>query len=85
MTLAACRRLPPRTQLLLIRHEGSYLTHRRNEEDCLTNLYYVPNESRGFFTEIGFDDRQQCLIVLRSLNNAVLLEEYAQGVRLPEE
>lgn len=83
MTLAAFRRLPPRTQLLLVMHEGTYLAHRRDEDACLTNLYYIANGEAGFFTEVGFDDRQECLIVLRSLSSAVLLEEYAQGVRLP--
>jgi hypothetical protein len=85
MTLAAFRQLPPRRQLLFVMHNGTYLAHRRDEDACLTNLYFVPNGEHGFFTEIGFDDRQACLIVLRSLSSSVLLEEYAQGVILPED
>jgi hypothetical protein len=84
MTLTAFRRLSPRTQILVVMKEGTYLACRRDEEQCLTNLYYVPDGLYGFFAEIGFDERQECLMVLRSLNSSVLLEEYAQGVRLPE-
>jgi hypothetical protein len=85
MTLAAFHQLPPRRQLLFVMHEGTYLAYRRDKDACLTNLYFVPNGEDGFFTEIGFDDRQVCLIVLRSLSSSVLLEEYAQEVILPED
>jgi hypothetical protein len=83
MTLATFQLLAPRAQLLLVMTEGSYLAYRW-EEGYVKNLYYLPNHRKGFFIEVGFNNSLDCLIVLRTVTSSVLLEEYAQGVQLPE-
>jgi hypothetical protein len=40
------------------------------------NLYYLPDDSRGFLVEVGIDEEQDCFVVLRSFTSAQPLEEY---------
>lgn len=83
MTLGTFCHLLPRAQLLLVLTEGTYLTRRWEEEGSL-NLYYVPNEHRGFFVEVGYDAYQRGAFVLRSFSDSETLAAYAQGVQLPQ-
>jgi hypothetical protein len=48
------------------------------------NLYHLTDEAKGFFVEVGYDEATQDAVVLRSFSDSAPLEEYAQGVRLPE-
>ena len=84
MTLSTFRLLSPRAQLLVVMTEGIYLAHRWGENKRVLNLYYLPSRGPGFFSEIGFNDSQDCLVVLRSFVSSGPLEDYAQGVRLPD-
>jgi hypothetical protein len=73
----------PVVQLYWVLKHGTYLAQRW-EDDGGVNLYYLPDEGRGFFVEVGVDDDQQRAVVLRSFISSVPLEDYAHGVRLPE-
>jgi hypothetical protein len=83
MTLSTFRLLSPRAQLLVVMTEATYLAHRRGENERVLSLYYLPSRGLGFFSEVGFDDRQEHLEVLRSFSNSAPLDEYTYGVRLP--
>ncbi|MGI4741614.1 MAG: hypothetical protein ACRYG7_41130 [Janthinobacterium lividum] len=84
MTFDAFRLLSPRAQLLVVLLEGTYLAQRWEDENGF-NLYYLPDEARGFFAEVGIDEAQDCFVVLRSFSSPVPLADYAQGMQLPEE
>jgi hypothetical protein len=48
------------------------------------NLYYLPDEGRGFFTEVGMDDGRGQAVVLRSFSGSGLLEDYACYTQLSD-
>lgn len=73
--------LSPVVQLYWVLTHGTYLAQRWESQGGV-DLYYCPDEGRGFFAEIGVE--QDELVVLRSFVSAGPLEEYAHGVRLPE-
>jgi hypothetical protein len=83
MNLDTFRLLSPRAQLLFVMTQSTYLAHRWDEENNVRNLYHLPGQGRGFFTEIGFNDSRECLVILRSFCSSVPLEEYTQQVQLP--
>lgn len=74
--------LTPNAQLYWVFKHGTYLAHRGGEVG--TNLYHCANEGRGFFVEISYDASQLQAMVVRSVSSSMLLEEYAQAIRLPE-
>lgn len=82
MTLSQFRLLLPRAQLLHVLTAGTYLAQRWKSARGV-NLYYLTNEARGFFAEVGYCDTTFETLVLRSFSRGVLLEVYAQQVRLP--
>jgi hypothetical protein len=79
------RLLSPERQLHYAQTRGTYLAQRWDEEIGGVTLYYLPDGGRGFFAEIGIDEEQDCFSVVSSFNSNMSLEDYAQGVRLPEE
>ncbi|MGI4864615.1 MAG: hypothetical protein ACRYFZ_11895 [Janthinobacterium lividum] len=82
MTVYQFRLLVPRAQLLHILTTGTYLA-RRWEEGAIS-LYYLPDEGRGVFVEVGYDAYKHGAVVLRSFSDSEALEDYAHGVRLPK-
>lgn len=76
--------MPATFQLTWVLAKGTYLA-RRGEEEGAVSLYYLPDEGRGFFVEVGYDAGQQGALVVRSFPSNGPLEEYAQQVRLPAE
>ncbi|MGI4742447.1 MAG: hypothetical protein ACRYG7_45395 [Janthinobacterium lividum] len=48
------------------------------------NLYHCVGAGRGFFVEVGIDDGREQAVVLRSFSDSKTLEDYAQGVKLPD-
>jgi hypothetical protein len=85
MTLSTFRLMPPRFQLTWVLAKATYLAQRWDEEIGGVNLYYLPDQGRGFFAEIGIDEEQDCFAVLNSFSSSRPLEEYAQEVQLPED
>jgi hypothetical protein len=83
MTCPTFIRMPPAFQLTWALSKGTYLA-RRCEQDRAIALYYLPDGGRGFFVEVGVDKAKKNATVLRSFSSSGLLEEYTQGVRLPE-
>lgn len=81
LTLCCFQLLRPRAQLLYVLTEGTYLMQRW-QSTALTNLYYLPDEGRGFFAETGLDKTQECFVVLRSFRGGVPLAECAQHIQL---
>lgn len=75
--------LRPRAQLLYTLLDGLYLA-KRWEEKAAIKLYYLPDEGRGFFAEVGIDDGREQTVVRRSFTSSGPLEEYAYDVQLPE-
>lgn len=84
MTLVQFRLLIPRAQLLHVLTQGTYLA-RRWEQEGGVNLYHCPDDGRGFFVEVGYDEATQAAVVLRCFSSSVPLADYAHGVRLPGE
>lgn len=82
LTLYRFQLLRPRAQLLYVLTEGTYLTQRW-QSPAFSNLYYLPDEGRGFFAETGIDEEQECFVVLRSFRGGVPLEECALHIQLP--
>jgi hypothetical protein len=82
MTFDTFRQLLSRAQLLRVLTEGTYLA-RRWEEEGSVNLYYLPDEGRGFFVEVSYNANKQGAFVLRSFCSSVPLEAYTPYVRLP--
>jgi hypothetical protein len=74
--------LSPRAQLLLVLTEGTYLTQCWKNKSPIS-FYYLPDEARGSFAEVGFDEQQGDFVVLRSFSTYRLLEAYAEGLPLP--
>jgi hypothetical protein len=83
MSFYAFRSLSPVMQLYWVLRHGTYLAQRWDEEVGGVNLYHCEGEGRGFFVEVGFEEEQDCFVVLRSFTGAAPLEEYARRVRLP--
>jgi len=83
MNFYAFRKLSPVVQLLWVIKRGTYLAHRW-EDDGGVNLYHCAGDGRGFFVEVGIDDGRGQAVVLRSFVSSGPLEDYAQGMRLPE-
>lgn len=52
MTLSQFRLLIPRAQLLHVLTAGTYLAQRWKSARGV-NLYYLTDEARGFFAEVG--------------------------------
>jgi hypothetical protein len=75
--------MPPTFQLTWVLSKGTYLTQRCEQESAVA-LYYLPDGGRGFFVEVGMDKAKRRATVLRSFSSSGPLEEYTQGVRLPE-
>ena len=82
ITLSHFQLLRPRAQLVYLLTEGTHLTQRW-QRAALTNLYYLPDEGRGFFAETRVDEAQECFVVLRSFRGGVPLEECARHIQLP--
>jgi hypothetical protein len=83
MTLSLFRLLLPEVQLRYVLVRGTYLAQRWDEELGGVNLYHLPGEGRGFFAEVGIQEWQDCLQVLKSFSSSGPLEDYAQEVQLP--
>ena len=83
MTIDCFKQLAPRVQLVVVLSEGTRIAAQQQGRFTLT-LYYVPDGGRGFFAEVGVNATLQRIVVLRSLGSSALLEEYTQGVQLPE-
>jgi hypothetical protein len=83
MTLDSFRLLAPRVQVTFALMRGTYLANRWQAGNRLM-LYYLPNEARGFFVEVGHGPHEGQAVVLRSFVGSVPLEDYVRGVRLPE-
>jgi hypothetical protein len=56
-TLHQFRLLLPRAQWVLVLTTGTYLAQSW-EDEAGVNPYYLPDEGRGFFVEVGVDDSQ---------------------------
>jgi hypothetical protein len=78
------RLLSPERQLHYVLTRGTYLAQRWDEALGGVSLYYLPDESRGFFAELGIGEEQDYFSVLNSFDSSMSLEDYAQGVRLPK-
>jgi hypothetical protein len=83
VTFYAFRRLSPIMQFVWVLRHGTYLAQRWDDESGV-NLYHCAGDGRGFFAEVGIDDGRGQAVVLRSFVSSGPLEDYAQGVRLPE-
>lgn len=83
MSFYAFRLLSPVVQLYWVLKHGTYLAQRWDDESGV-NLYHLSDEGRGFFVEVGIDDGRGQAVVLRSFVSSVPLEDYADGMRLPE-
>lgn len=83
MTLDAFRLLAPRVQVTFTLMHGTYLARRWEEQDRL-RLYYLSDDVRGFFVELGHDTHDGRAVVLRSFSDSEALANYAQGISLPE-
>lgn len=83
MTLDLFQLLTPLEQLRHVLTYGTFLAQRHAAAGGV-NLYHLPNEGRGFFAEVCIDEAQDCFVVLRSFVSSEPLEDYAQGVRLPD-
>ncbi|TVT40635.1 hypothetical protein FNT36_14295 [Hymenobacter setariae] len=84
MSLQDFQSFPPLLQLAKALKHGTFLAQRWNGESGV-NLYYLTDEARGFFVEVGYDAATQDAVVLRSFSNNAPLEEYVYYVRLPDE
>jgi hypothetical protein len=84
MSLLAFQQFSPVMQLYWVIHHGTYLAQRWDDESGV-NLYHCAGDGRGFFVEVGIDDGRGQAVVLRSFVSSVPLEDYADGVRLPEQ
>jgi hypothetical protein len=83
MSLHAFQQFSPVMQLYWVIHHGTYLAQRWDDESGV-NLYHCAGDGRGFFVEVGIDDGRGQAVVLRSFISSEALEDYAQGVQLPE-
>jgi hypothetical protein len=83
MTLYTFRLLAPRAQVTFTLMCGTYLAHRW-KEGKKRRLYYLADDARGFFIEVGHNAHDRRAVVLRSFVSIIPLQEYAQGVRLPD-
>ena len=83
MTCCAFQLLSPVVQLYWVLKYGTYLAQRWDDESGV-NLSHCADEGRGFFVEVGIDDGRGQAVVLRSFVNSGPLEDYAQGMQLPE-
>jgi len=83
MNSYAFRLLSPVAQIYWVFKHGTYLAHRWDGKNGI-NLYHCADEGRGFFVEVGYDEAIQDAVVLRSFVSSGPLEDYTQGVRLPE-
>jgi hypothetical protein len=83
MTLHSFRLLAPRVQVTFALMRGTYLANRWQAGDRLM-LYYLPDEARGFFVEVGHGPHGGRAVVLRSFVGSVPLEDYIDWMRLPE-
>ena len=83
MTFYSFRLLSPVVQLYWVLKHGTYLAQRFENEGGV-NLYHCADGARGFFVEVGYDERRGEAVVLRSFVSAGPLEDYGHGVRLPE-
>jgi hypothetical protein len=84
MTLYLFRLLTPEVQLRYVIARGTYLAQRWDEEIGGVNLYHLPDDSRGFFAEIGIEEEKDCFSVLNSFSSSVPLADYVQEVQLPK-
>lgn len=84
MTFYAFRLLSPVVQFYWIMKYGTYLTQRWDDESDI-NLYYCKDDDRSFFVEVGIDDGKEQAVVLSSFVSSGQLENYAHGVRRPEQ
>jgi hypothetical protein len=83
VTLYLFKLLSNEVQLRYVLERGTFLAQRWEDEGGV-NLYYLPDAGRGFFVEVGYDERKQQAIVLRSFVSSEPLEDYSHYVRLPE-
>ncbi|TPG66046.1 hypothetical protein [Hymenobacter nivis] len=81
MTLYDFNLLPYEQQLAAVFDAGTYLARRWEEEDSV-NLYHLPG---GFFVELYYDTHANELVRLRSFSSSEPLEDYAVGIRLPDD
>jgi hypothetical protein len=70
-------------QFYWVLKHGTYLAQRW-DEDGGVNLYHCADEGRAFFVEVGVDDGQEQLVVLRRFVSGVPLEDYSYYVQMPE-
>lgn len=83
MTLHLFHLLAPPAQLLYTLHRGTYLAQREQAGDNV-KLYYLPDQGRGFFIEVGYNAATQAVGVRRSFRSSEPLAAYAQLGYLPE-
>ncbi|TDN39264.1 hypothetical protein E4631_15670 [Hymenobacter sp. UV11] len=83
MMLSQFRRFSPVVQLYWVLKYGTFLAQRWETEGGV-NLYHLPNEGRGLFVEVGYEEYEQRAVVLRSFSSSVPLEDYGHGVQLPK-
>jgi hypothetical protein len=57
---------------------------QRWDDESSVNLSHCADVDRGFFVEVGIDDGRGQAMVLHSFVNNGPLEDYAQGMQLPE-
>ncbi|MVN78903.1 hypothetical protein GO988_21450 [Hymenobacter sp. HMF4947] len=84
MTLDNFNLLSFKGQLGVVLKEGTFLAQRWVEGFGGVNLYYLPDGGRGFFAEVGIDEEHDCFVVVHSFSSNGPLEDYGQGVQLPE-
>jgi hypothetical protein len=83
LTLIRFQLLRSRAQLLYVMTTGTYLAQRW-QGTRIINLYYLPDTGRGFFAETSLEEKQDCVMVVRSFGDSVPLADYARYIHLPE-
>jgi hypothetical protein len=83
MTLDSFRLCSPSVQLYFVLKCGTYLAQRWEADDEGVSLYHmVEPGGRGYFVEVEAADDQGPVLVLRSFESSVSLEDYVDGVQL---
>lgn len=84
MTLDLFQLLSLGAQLYLVHTRSTFLACRWDGVIPIL-LHHMPTAGRGFFVELGVAIEEPYFTVLRSFSDSQPLEDYAQGVKLPEE
>lgn len=75
LSLSRFQLLCPRAQLLHTLIDGTYLAACW-QQNRMSKLYYLPDQYRGFFIEVGQEEVQDSFVVLRSFLDSLHLEKY---------